>query len=591
VVARIVDQAAGNALYLEELIRAVADGKGDAMPETVLAMLQSRIAGLDASARRVLRAASVFGATFWLGGLRALSGGKLVEELEHWLEQLLSAEIIERRRESRLPGETEFAFRQSLMREAAYSMLTDEDRLLGHSLAAAFLMRAGEPNPMVIAEHLRLSGDRESAIPHYLRAAELSYASGDTKSVLKCAALAVQCGAKGPALGTVRALEAISYYWSTDWAAASAAGQEALALLPAGGSWWYGAMSVLFVMAAGGHTRDNFQSFVTAFASVGPAAEARGPYVATAAQLISLFSCFGQRDQVRLFLAAMQRAAAGIANSDMLTRGHMTEGHGWYALLLTSDLTLACALAQESVAAFRQAGDQRGLMRAQTLLGMTLLEIGDLRRAQESMRSAVALAEQWGEPLGPAMAKIYLAWVLSEQPEPQALEEARLIVTSLLPLALGPAYAGFLQLTLAQICFRQGQFAEAEQSAGKAISMLAVLRPYQLAAFACRIRALLAQGPSRAPEARAFGDAALQSLRKLDGNSVYEVRLQLAVAEARYAVGSVETAHEALREALRQLRLRANLIPDPNQRERFLCDGPDSARVLLLASSWLGEML
>ena len=85
--------------------------------------------------------------------------------------------------------------------------------------------------------------------------------------------------------------------------------------------------------------------------------------------------------------------------------------------------------------------------------------------------------------------------------------------------------------------------------------------------------------------------AALQSLRKLDGNSVYEVRLQLAVAEARYAVGSVETAHEALREALRQLRLRANLIPDPNQRERFLCDGPDSAQVLLLASSWLGEML
>src|SRR5206468_736749 len=39
----IVERADGNAFYLEELIRAVAEGKGGAMPETVLAMVQARL--------------------------------------------------------------------------------------------------------------------------------------------------------------------------------------------------------------------------------------------------------------------------------------------------------------------------------------------------------------------------------------------------------------------------------------------------------------------------------------------------------------------------------------------------------------------
>src|SRR5262249_2484327 len=38
-VARIIERAAGNAFYLEELIRAVAEGRGDRLPETVLAMV------------------------------------------------------------------------------------------------------------------------------------------------------------------------------------------------------------------------------------------------------------------------------------------------------------------------------------------------------------------------------------------------------------------------------------------------------------------------------------------------------------------------------------------------------------------------
>ena len=42
------------------------------LPETVLTMVQARLEALEPEARRVLRAASVFGQTFWRGGVVTL---------------------------------------------------------------------------------------------------------------------------------------------------------------------------------------------------------------------------------------------------------------------------------------------------------------------------------------------------------------------------------------------------------------------------------------------------------------------------------------------------------------------------------------
>jgi hypothetical protein len=81
-VARLVEQSAGNALFLEELIRGVAEGQGAQTPGTVLAMLQSRLQRLEPLLRRVLLAGSIFGRTFWalepsgqaLEGIQSLQG-------------------------------------------------------------------------------------------------------------------------------------------------------------------------------------------------------------------------------------------------------------------------------------------------------------------------------------------------------------------------------------------------------------------------------------------------------------------------------------------------------------------------------------
>src|SRR5204862_5699613 len=99
---RLVQQATGNPFYLEELVRAVASGPRGTLPESVLAMVQARLEGLEPNARRVLRAASVFGRVFWRGGVAALLGGTRSEPRD-WLTLLAQREVIHLRPSGRLP--------------------------------------------------------------------------------------------------------------------------------------------------------------------------------------------------------------------------------------------------------------------------------------------------------------------------------------------------------------------------------------------------------------------------------------------------------------------------------------------------------
>src|SRR5262249_2846313 len=68
-VLRLVELSDGHAFYLEELIRSVAEGRAATLPETVVAMVDARLDALEPEARLVLRAASVFGETFWPCGV------------------------------------------------------------------------------------------------------------------------------------------------------------------------------------------------------------------------------------------------------------------------------------------------------------------------------------------------------------------------------------------------------------------------------------------------------------------------------------------------------------------------------------------
>ena len=121
-VAALVDRAAGNPFYLEELIRASAEGSVATLPGSVRAMIEARLAVLDPTARRIVRAASVFGQTFWRGGVRAILGGDVsAEAIDERLADLVRRELCARTPLPRFADEVEYAFRHALLRDAAYA--------------------------------------------------------------------------------------------------------------------------------------------------------------------------------------------------------------------------------------------------------------------------------------------------------------------------------------------------------------------------------------------------------------------------------------------------------------------------------------
>ncbi|MFN7698339.1 MAG: protein kinase domain-containing protein, partial [Deltaproteobacteria bacterium] len=109
-VKRLVSKAAGNPYFLEELVRAEAEGQGDSTPDTVLAMVEARLLRLEPALRRLLRAASVYGGRFDETGLGVVLGEASPRAS---LEALVAREWL-----TALEGGG-YGFRQATSREAA----------------------------------------------------------------------------------------------------------------------------------------------------------------------------------------------------------------------------------------------------------------------------------------------------------------------------------------------------------------------------------------------------------------------------------------------------------------------------------------
>lgn len=179
VVARVVERSGGNAFFLEELLRAVKEGRGDDLPETVLAVVQSRIEPMEPTARRILQAASVFGESCWEDGVANILGDIVrPDEISGWFALLCERELLEPRESSRLPGQREHGFRHALVRDAAYAMLPEAVRRTAHCHAASWLESAGEADARLLLEHFETAGEGARALPHLVRAAHDAMVAG-----------------------------------------------------------------------------------------------------------------------------------------------------------------------------------------------------------------------------------------------------------------------------------------------------------------------------------------------------------------------------------------------------------------------------
>src|SRR5262249_40575575 len=153
-------------------------------------------------------------------------------------------------------------------RDAAYSLLTEDDSKLGHRLAAAYLAGVGEHDPMVIAEHHRHGGELERAVPWYVRAADQAMATHDLKSVLTRAERGIACGARERALGDLSGLQCAAHFWRDEWGLGYPVGTEALSLLEAGSLRWCKTIAHLFIFTSVGVRNEaHFGELVSLFGS------------------------------------------------------------------------------------------------------------------------------------------------------------------------------------------------------------------------------------------------------------------------------------------------------------------------------------
>jgi hypothetical protein len=243
-VERAIEQAAGNALFLEEMIRGIAEGKGEEQPETVVAMLQARIGRLPAGPRRALQAASVFGQTCWDGGVaRVLGLPAPSAEVADGLSVLVEAELIEPSPTSRLHGEREHAFRHALVRDAAYGLLTASDVATGHRLAGEFLEAAGERDAAIIAEHFERGGERKQAATFYVRAANESLPRGDYASARRLCDRGLGCAPEGELLGELKSVHCYAATLLNTSEGVSDAARTAMALTRPGSLGWCRALA------------------------------------------------------------------------------------------------------------------------------------------------------------------------------------------------------------------------------------------------------------------------------------------------------------------------------------------------------------
>jgi serine/threonine protein kinase/tetratricopeptide (TPR) repeat protein len=581
-VANVIERAGGNAFYLEELIRAVADGEAGRLPETVLAMVQARLEALEPEARRVLRASSIFGQVFWARGVIALLGERDEVLVRDWLEELVRRELISARTESAFAGEDEYVFRHALVRDAAHAMLTSSDETLGHSLAARWLEKAGERDAMVLAEHYERGGEPSSAVDCYRRAAEQALEGNDFDAALKRADRGCTSGASGPALGALRLIQAEASRWRGDFAAVSEHGLAALDSLEHGSAAWLTAAAEVSVASARLGRREQLLDVTARLATAKMRPNATAARAMAFARAAMQLVVAGSQEKADALLAELAASEASLERDEPFAMGRLYEARAMLAIG-RGNPEAYLKLVTAAAAAFERVGDLRMVCNQRTNVGYATRELGDYETAARALQEARAAAERMGLLSLATIAKHNLGPVLAQQGdfEQAAALEREAIESCVLQ---GDRWMeGGSRIYLADIFALAGRLEDAEREARTAVEVANALPPLRAYAQGTLARVLLRRG-SVEPALEA-ARAAMEQLRALGGIEEGESVVRLAHAETLEAAQDKSAAKIALSEAVCRLRERAAKIEDPRLRESFLRRIPENARTLELGGA------
>jgi len=540
-VARVVEQCAGNALFLEELVRFACEGTTGTVPETILAILQTRVGRLEPAERRVLRAASVLGEHFDLGGVCAVLGSSVrASDVERWLSELVRHELLAPE-PAVAPGA--YRFRHALMCEAVAGLVPERDLRLGHRLAAEWL-EAREHDPAPVAEHYWLAGERERALPRFVAAAQRAHDRDDFVATECMVQRARECGATGETLGVLESLTSMVEMMAWRWEAGRQSTERALALLPAGSISWWRALRTRGTVAGYGDDLATLRDCVERVLSVPAPPETR---LVHGDALLFLASTCTQTGLTRLAADLLRRADEVLGELLPLypaTGAWLNVVRCSYLRHTDDLLARQIELLRQSLALYEEAGVQTGTaVLARDVLGEVLCRAGAIDEGEATLRAARDAAVRLHTGYFVSHTTLALANGLVVRAEPHLRDEAARLARSLLETPrISAGYQAMAHDVLAQVATRNADFAtaEAEARAAVALSMHTPVRRWLMTAHLADALTYA----SRAGEAWEVGAAALAELDEAGGGGYAELALVEACGRAARAAGHGARAEE-----------------------------------------------
>ncbi|WP_437675661.1 serine/threonine-protein kinase [Sorangium sp. So ce131] len=583
-VSAIVERADGNAFYLEELIRAAAAGQREGLPETVLGMVEARLSALDPDARRILRAASVFGETFWASGVAGLLGGAVPAPLlAQSLHELVAREVIVRRSRSRFAGEEEFAFSHMLLRDGAYAMLTEADGALGHRLAATWLEAAGEEDPAVLAAHRERGGEARRAAELYARAAGRAIMACDFETAIAQSTRGLACGADGDLGAALYRGRGEARFNLGDLVGAQHDALAGLERVTPGTGMQGMLLAVTIWMALMSGDPTPLASAIPALLNIEPTKDASSTLATSLAMVHGMLLYTGRPD---LCAAAETKAAAAmrVSPADSIAAAWYENALGERALFMDRDPWAALCRHRRALSMFEEVGAQHHAAIARGYVALNLLGLG----AHDEVLAMVAAADASNAHAHFAVGGMGLFSrehaLVARGRGAEALAETAALLGSQATLEVRMLTAA-LHAFRAEAHLAAGNVALAERELLLAQPMLASSPVNAQHTLALQAAVLLAEG--RGAEAV---EPARQAYHLVETTGIIHPRHALAplvLAEALASTGQEERARGVIAKARDDLHVRAARIPDPDLARSFLEAVPEHARMLALAARWL----
>ncbi len=590
VVTRIVERASGNPFYLEELIRRESEGGSGPLPETVLALVQSRLQYLEPDGRRVARAASLFGETFWDHGVAAVLGqAPEAADLDAWLKILTAREVFTASSAGRFSGTRQYRFHHGLLRDAAYAMLTDADRLVGHRLAGEWLEGAGETDPLTIAEHFERAEPARAA-PWLLRAEELAYDGGHLEAVFTLAARGLVCEPSDADRGMMIGIQGGALAIGGQWRESIPFFREAMALTPEASAGWYRCATSL--LSAGMFTGDPelFASTLRTLLSVTVQPDPSGPYGMAVAAGCGALGSTGQIGFAQTLLENGEALALSTPDPDpafvlglRLARAHFE--------LLREEPGRALASLSEArrLADVTGARDVRGTLAM--LAAHAFATMGECDRAEEALRECESVGlEAYSE-----IARCYVA--LAQFHAGRFLEAAasfRALLETGRSLEAGasagappdgsdPVSAALARGILAISLASAGDVDAAEREARIVLERSSMFPGILSCGMAALSVVAFARG--RAAEALEYADQAMEAVARQGSEGLFFEGLR---TQALLALGRMDEARASIARARDGFLRIASAFQDPEDRRSYLTNVAGIPVVFALAEALLG---